>query len=111
VAVIEANLDGEIVRRLVKAGFPPAAGEVTAEVQDPAGLLRLAEALQHSQGADLVLGASLVPHPDKQELHCVLLTPGGQQTFTRWYGGPPQNGPIWAVNHAIDAIRLYALGH
>jgi hypothetical protein len=53
----------------------------------------------------VILSASLQPGQEKQHLtvHCRM--PGSSETITRTYGGPPQHGPNWSANSALDLLR------
>lgn len=108
-AVIEAGLQGEVIRRLAAAGLPEANTEILSEPLDADLLLHHATVLHHNLQADLTLGTSLIPGPEKQVSHLVLISPTGTRTWQRSYGGPPQNAPFWAVTNSIDSIRRYFL--
>jgi hypothetical protein len=49
----------------------------------------------HEQGQGLVEYALLL----------VLVSPDGQQTLKRPYGGPPEYAPRWALHHSLDLLR------
>jgi hypothetical protein len=53
----------------------------------------------------ILLGASLVPGKEKQNLNLVVINPDGIQELQRSYGGPPGSAPLWAVNLCLDLIR------
>lgn len=111
-AAFESGLGGELVRRLAKAQPEGIflSGEVANEPVIPESIEARLRELTASHHADLVLGAALSPQGERQELQLVLLTGDGVQRSSRYYGGAPQNAPIWAANLAIDFIRIYAMG-
>jgi len=47
----------------------------------------------------------LHPGHEKQDVYITLITPEGQQQYTRPYGGPPEYGTRWALNSSLDVIR------
>jgi nicotinamide-nucleotide amidase len=59
----------------------------------------------HFDNNSLVLGVSLIPGKEKQNLYTVVTTPNGTQEINRSYGGPPDSAPQWAVNLCLDLIR------
>lgn len=104
-AIVEAGLGGELVRRLaaVQDGF--LGGEVLADLPSPDELITLTASYRESRRADVGLGVAVYPGPEKQDVHLVLITPQGNQEFTRPYGGPPEYAPRWALHHSLDLIR------
>lgn len=104
-AVVEAGLGGELIRRLGKSGGTFRGGEVLGEIPDPAGLLTLTGRFHKDRQAEVGLGVALIAGPEVQTLHLVLITPQGNRELVRTYGGPPQYGPRWAVHHSLDLIR------
>ncbi len=106
-AVVESGLNGEIIHRIASLGHSPAQviGEVINEPLDAESLKRRTLAYRASRGAEVALGAALLPGKEKQDLHLVLATPQGVTTTSRSYGGPPQLGPLWAVSSGLDIVR------
>lgn len=103
--VIEAGLEGELVRRLGKSGGAFRGGEVLTETPSPAELLALTRRSLAAQKVEVGLGVALQPGPKTQTVYLALITPLGTRELVRTYGGPPQYGPLWAVHHSLDLIR------
>jgi nicotinamide-nucleotide amidase len=109
VSILEAGLNGSLIKRLVSAGLPASAGEMIQNPLDSVNLFQHANLMHQNQGADLTIGASLIPGDARQDLVMVLITPGASQEIKRSYGGPPLNALSWAVNNGIDLLRRYLL--
>lgn len=104
-AVVEAGLGGELTRRLAKTEGPFRGGEVLTELPSPDQLFSLAIGYRQARSVDVCLGVALHAGLEKQDVYLALITPEGEQQFTRPFGGPPQYAPRWAVNHSLDLIR------
>ena len=104
-AVIEAGLNGDLVRRLVAAPGPFRGGEVFSERPGPDELVACIEAFRRTRQAEVGLGVAIYPAGEKQDVFLALITPDGIQTYTRPYGGPPEYASRWAYNHSLDLIR------
>jgi len=103
VRLFEAGLSGILIQHL-KDNIIPLIIEQSSEVSDPVALrTRLVECKQTTDEA--VYGVVFIKSPTKQTLHLCLLNPNGEFETTRSYGGPPENGPAWAVNTAMDYFR------
>jgi nicotinamide-nucleotide amidase len=98
----ECNLKGELQARLV--GFSLAV-DVQLETGscEPADLDRLTS--QYADPGQVVVAASLQPGQNKLVLTVLICTAQGSETITRYYGGPPQHGPVWSANTALDFLR------
>jgi competence/damage-inducible protein CinA-like protein len=103
--VVEAGLSGNLIRHLAGANEPFLGGELLTETPDPQELLECTESFRKSRGADVALGVTVQPAGESQDVHLVLITPEGEQQFTRPYGGPPEYAPRWALYHCLDLIR------
>lgn len=103
--VIEAGLEGSLIRRLaaVQAGF--LGGEVLTELPSPEELMQHVEQLCLARDAQVGLGVAIYPGGDKQDVCLALVTPDRKRQFTRPYGGPPEYAPRWAFHHSLDVIR------
>jgi nicotinamide-nucleotide amidase len=102
--LFEFGLSGEVVRRLKQNNFLRNEFNSSSDLPDiPSLWAILAENRQMNN--DVVFGIIFLPHPNIQTLHLCLLTPDGEFESTRTYGGPPENGPSWAVNSALDFLR------
>jgi nicotinamide-nucleotide amidase len=103
VSLFESGLDGGLIRHLPDS-IVSMKVELPSDFSDPISLrARLAEFKQTPNEA--VYGLVFLPSQVKQSLHLCLLTPNGDFETTRTYGGPPENGPSWAVNTALDFLR------
>jgi nicotinamide-nucleotide amidase len=103
-AAFECNLKGALSARLDQAGFPPGTTRIESGGCAPDSLESLSATLAVNKST-VVLSASLQPGPEKQSLTVVINTPLGSETISRTYGGPPQHGPIWSANTALDFLR------
>jgi len=103
--VVEAGLDGNLIRRLASAQGPFLGGQVLTESPSPDELSRLTDAYRQTRSAEIGLGVAIQPAGARQDVHLALVTPQGTQHFTRPYGGPPENAPRWALHHSLDLIR------
>ena len=107
--VVEAGLGGELIRRL--ATTHPAlqtsfrGGEIIPAPPVPDQLTGLTQRFRQEKEAQVGLGVAIYPAGEKQDVVLVLLTPDGEQQFTRPYGGPPEYAPRWALHHSLDLIR------
>ena len=110
-AIVEAGLRGELLRRLASGGEqlsaanPFLGGEARPSLADITELETITEAYRQSRKAEVGLGAAILPGPETQEILIVLLTPEGRNQFSRPYGGPPAYAPRWAVHHSLDLLR------
>lgn len=112
-AVVEAGLGGDLLRRLASAGQSPQTnlagtfrgGEVIAELPTPQELHDFALSYRNNKQVDVCLGVAVYQGTEKRDVHIVLITPEGQQQFTRPYGGPPEYAPRWALHHSLDFLR------
>jgi hypothetical protein len=105
VAVVEAGLGGELIRRLAKSSVAFRGGEVLPAPPALEQMHVLTEAFQHSHQAEVGLGAVIYPGTDKQDIHFIIITPTGREEQYRPYGGPPSYAPRWAVHLSLDIIR------
>ena len=112
VAVVEAGLGGELIRRLAgQSKFNSSTssvfrgGEVLTELLMPPDLLDFVSTYRESKQVEVCLGIAIYPGKEKQDIQLVLITPGGPQQHTRPYGGPPENAPRWALHHGLDLLR------
>jgi nicotinamide-nucleotide amidase len=104
-AVIEAGLGGELIRRLAAIRGPFLGGQVLTELPSQAELLKLTDSYRLSHHADIGLGVSIHPGDESIEVLMVLINHDQTQNSTRRYGGPPEYAPIWAINQSLDLIR------
>jgi nicotinamide-nucleotide amidase len=112
-AVVEAGLEGELVKRLAGASNHPAlgsrsvfrGGEVLLERPDPDELGQFVAAYRQSCQVEVCLGAAIYPGQEKQDIFIILMTPEGEQQINRPYGGPPGYAVRWATHHSLDILR------
>ncbi len=104
-AVVEAGLSGNLIRRLAGAGKAFLGGESLPEISSPETLQTATEAYRRWRKAEVGLGVTVMPGNEKQEVLIVLITPDEARHFTRPYGGPPEYAPRWAVHHSLDILR------
>jgi hypothetical protein len=102
---VEAGLGGELVRRLARVQGPFLGGQVLSETPSPHELMALIQAYRQVRQAEVGLGVAIYPAGERQDVHLVLVTPSGNQEFTRPYGGPAEYVPRWALHHSLDVIR------
>jgi nicotinamide-nucleotide amidase len=101
----EFGMSGELYKRIKDM---PALIEPVLIGSEPILPETLCEQLTRMLGetqAQIALGASYLPGPEKQTVHIITVTSAGQQSITRSYGGPPQQGLPYSVNTAIDYLR------
>jgi nicotinamide-nucleotide amidase len=104
-AVVEAGLDGLLIRRLAKINDVFVGGEMLTTSPLPDDLLRLVKESCQTKKARAGMGILLIPGETQQTLHIALITPAGDQQLTRTYGGPPQMAPTWGINISLDILR------
>ncbi len=103
--VVEAGLDGNLIRRLTATPSGFLGGEVLTETPTPEELMLHVEALRQMRSAEVGLGVAIYPGGNKQDVCLTLVTPDRKRQFTRPYGGPPEYAPRWAFHHSLDVIR------
>jgi nicotinamide-nucleotide amidase len=104
-AVVEAGLNGNLVRRLAATEGPFQGGQVLTLTPDSDELIQLTEAYRVTQQADVGLGVALHSNPDSRAVLLVLITPQDTQKMKRFYGGPPEYAASWAFNQSLDLLR------
>jgi nicotinamide-nucleotide amidase len=104
-AVLEAGLNGDLIKRLAANPFVFLEGKILTGTPGPVELHELAVSYQQASPAQVVLGISLLPGTEKQNLYLTLITPVAVQQLHQSYGGAPGNAPRWAVNNALNLLR------
>lgn len=104
-AVVEAGLGGNLVRKLAPQAGPFLAGEILPALPSSSDLLTLTDAYRQWRRADVGLGVAVRPTPETLEVLFALISPRGVQQFSRPYGGPPASAPLWAVNQGLNLLR------
>lgn len=103
--VVEAGLQGNLIRRLAAIEAPFLGGEMLTETPSLEELQDFTEGYRQARGADAGLGVAVVPDGEKQDVLLVLITPERTRKFARPYGGPPEYAPRWAFHHSLDMLR------
>ncbi len=102
--LVEFNLLGQVTQRLKRANVPLVDYVSSSDVLDLAALKE--KLVSSGKGKDEILyGIAFAPGLVKQSLNLYLCTPAGEYEASRSYGGPPDNGPLWAINIALDFLR------
>jgi nicotinamide-nucleotide amidase len=96
---------GEIIQRLASIGGAFQGGEVLVASPAPDDLQAITADYRLKRETDVALGLAMYPGQETQDIHVAVVTPGGAQSYTRPYGGPPKYGPRWAINHSLDILR------
>ncbi len=112
-AIVEAGLGGELLKRLASTAQEQEfkhtsifrGGEVIADLPSPQELRSFVQSYRDGKQVDVCLGVAVYPDIEKSDVQFVLITPEGQQQFTRPYGGPPEYAPRWALHHSLDFLR------
>jgi hypothetical protein len=79
-------------------------GEISSITQTEE-LIELVNRSRNDKKSDVVLGALLTPGANRQNLSAVLITPHGEYSLNRSYGGPPEYSQKWVVILCLDFIR------
>jgi nicotinamide-nucleotide amidase len=103
--VVEAGLNGRLTQKLASAEGPFLGGEVLTQLPEPSLLESLTRDFRSNRRADVALGVGLYASGEKHNIHLFMITPKGEKTISRSYGGPPQLAPSWAVNLGLDWTR------
>jgi nicotinamide-nucleotide amidase len=104
-AVVEAGLGGELIRRLAAVQTSFRGGEVLTQQPDLDELMRFTDAYRQSRQAEVGLGVAVSPGKDELKIQLVLITPEGKRQLVRPYPGPPRNAPQWALHSSLHLIR------
>jgi competence/damage-inducible protein CinA-like protein len=104
-ATCESGTNGLLIQRLSPYGEPLVAAQVLPIPTPPEEFFALTDSFRRFADAECGLGILVLANSPAQEVYLHLITPETKQTFTKPYGGPPQNAPRWAVHHALDILR------
>ncbi len=102
--LVEFNLLGQVTQRLKRANVPLVDYESSSDVLDLEILKERLAASGRGVG-EIIYGIAFAPGLVKQSLNLYLFTPAGEYEASRAYGGPPDHGPLWAINIALDFLR------
>jgi hypothetical protein len=95
---IESGLDGLLARTLRSphtAAFPSLT---------PDSLMQALRAARAETHADIALGISV--YPEERAAEMTMITFNGEKTQRITYGGPPRSLPRWAMNLALNWLRM-----
>jgi nicotinamide-nucleotide amidase len=103
--VVEAGMNGILIRRLADCCNAFLGGEMLTEVPTPEELQAVTENYRQSRGAEVGLGVAVTLTGEKQDVLIALITPNGMHQYARPYGGPPEYAARWAFHHSLDIVR------
>jgi len=103
--VVEAGLNGLLIRQLAKVGDPFVGGDVLTTSPQVDQIPELVKVSCESKNADIGIGLVLEPGDSLHTLHIMMVSQEEKRLITRTYGGPPQLAPIWGVNSCLDLLR------
>jgi hypothetical protein len=103
--VVEAGLGGELIRKLASAPGAFLGGEALPGTPAREEMLAITAAYRQARGAQVGMGVMILPGLERQEVYLALITPEGEEQFSRPYGGPASYAARWAVNHSLDLLR------
>lgn len=106
-ACLESGLDGKLLESLQAAGISPRNTRIVNLSIQASDLRQVVYEFRQNCRADAAVGSMYSPGAVRQILNLILITPRGEFEDARSYGGPPQLGPIWAVNTTLDFIRRH----
>jgi len=106
-ATLESGLDGRLARALSAAQSPNLLAVEKAALQ-PGELAARTREVRERTEAKAALGVALFRSESEQVIELHLVTPDGEVSRRLTYGGPPNYSPRWAVNMALNWLRLTA---
>ncbi len=95
-AAIESDLDGILARKIPRT--------VLRSKLTPVALMDSLRQIKFAEGVDLALGVAL--YPEERAAEMALITPQGEKTHRITYGGSPRALPRWALNLALNWLRM-----
>jgi competence/damage-inducible protein CinA-like protein len=104
-AIVEAGLNGSLIRRLAGGSGSFVGGELLNDTPPLEELEHLTRSFRDARQADVCLGVAIQSDGERQMIYLTLITPQGVENFTRPYGGPPEYASRWALHHSLDLIR------
>ena len=93
---IESGLNGILARKIPHTASLPNL--------NPDQLLEAVRAARTDSKADIALGVSV--YTDDRSAEMALITTRGEKTHRITYGGPPRSLPKWAMNLALNWLRM-----
>ena len=104
---LESGLDHGLARRLAASSSPNLVAVESVEVAPGQLSARTREAMQ-SRNAKSALGVAVFTSEKEPVIEQVLITPAGEELRSLTYGGPPKHAPRWAINLALNWLRVTA---
>jgi nicotinamide-nucleotide amidase len=104
-AVVEAGLNGILIRRLAAVKGPFMSGHWAKQVPTAEELIVITESYRQNQHVDVGFGVVLQTAPEQQSVFITLITPHEKQNFILPYGGTPDYASLWALNQSLNIIR------
>jgi competence/damage-inducible protein CinA-like protein len=112
-AVVEAGLLGELINQFAPADQQNSSGssryfrggKILISPPEAEQFLEFVREFHRTSQADVCLGVAIYPGQEKQEVLLVLVSPEGEQSISRPFGGPSGNAPRWAMHHSLDFLR------
>jgi len=104
-SAVESGCDGHLAHRLSGPGLD----RVPVDILPSLANNLLAETVRQTcqkYHTNVGLGVIVTPHKEQVSVHLHLHTPIADQEQQLTYGGHPRNAPRWAVNMALDWLRL-----
>jgi nicotinamide-nucleotide amidase len=93
---IESDLNGLLARKIPHT--------VSLSKLNPTQLMDALRAARADSRTDIALGVSV--NPEERSAEMAMITPRGEKTHRITYGGPPRSLPYWAVNLALNWLRM-----
>ena len=104
-ATFEAGLSGLLTRRLVMIGKPFVLGHVLANPPKPDDFQMMVRKFHQHNKTDVTLAVAIYPLEAKSDVMIFMITPEGEQVYTKSYGGPPEYASHWAFHYSLDVLR------
>jgi hypothetical protein len=95
---IESGMDGLLARKIPHTASIPDLG--------PAALMDALRRARADSHADAALGVAV--YPEERAAEMAMITPQREKTHRITYGGPPNSLPRWAMNLALNWLRIEA---
>ena len=104
-AVLESGLKGELIHMLAADKGTFIGGEMSTTPRSADDLVAWMGDHPLRDRADVILGVSLQPGDQRQEIYLACHTPEIERLVPLSYGGPPGYASIWAANQGLDFLR------
>jgi competence/damage-inducible protein CinA-like protein len=104
-AVVEAGLNGILIRRLATVKGPFICGQWLRQIPSADELMVLTDSYRQNQQAEVGFGVTLQTTLEQQSVLITLITPHEKQNFSLPYGGTPDYAYLWTLNQSLNIIR------